>query len=277
MLKMPLTGSRDPKSKNIRRDVDDVDSSESFLKQRLLIFIFSGILMAICFVLLIVGIVYLTGNFYPFSFTRFSTTLVAGLFIAFSIVIMAMVVANIYLVVSGRDQLVGLTTVVSVVLLTVLFAIGIWGLSVATGQTFVQTVRQGMSDTIQGYEFNYPDHYSTRKFDWLQRTFNCCGIDSYQDWKGYRPILKSILVNFEINFYLTNIKDSIYTDNLTTLSGISRLDTTLIWSHHQLLASLIHVVSTISPSVGARLINMLKIGPRISRIFSKLIQTHLLL
>lgn len=216
MIKMPLTGSssKEPKAKNIRRDVDDIDQGQSsFLKQRLLIFVFSGILLAICFVFLIVGIVFLTGKFYAFSFTAFSTTLVAGLFIAFGVVIIAMVVLNIYLVMAGRDNLVGFTTIIKLILLTVLFAIGklfffkifqilwnillllfkqnktnlltgIWGLSVSTGQTFVQTVRQGMADTLQLYQFDNPDIYQTRKFDWLQRTFNCCGIDSYQDWKG---------------------------------------------------------------------------------------------
>jgi hypothetical protein len=41
-----------------------------------------------------------------------------------------------------------------------------------------------MTDTIQYYQFDNQDNFATRKFDWLQRTFNCCGIDSYQDWKG---------------------------------------------------------------------------------------------
>lgn len=127
MIKMPLTGSssnKEPKGKNIRRDVDDVDQGQSFIKQRLLIFIFSGLMLAICFVFLIVGIVFLTGKFYAYSFTAFSTTLVAGLFIAFGVVIIAMVVLNVYLIMAGRDNLVGFTTIVNLILLTVLFAIG---------------------------------------------------------------------------------------------------------------------------------------------------------
>ena len=125
MLKMPLTGNRgDPKSKNIRRDVDDVDPGALSVKERLVVFVFSGLLLAICIVFLIVGIVYLTGNFYQYSFTRFSTTLVAGLFIAFGVVMIGLVVLNVYLVSIGRGRLVAFTTILSVVLLTVLFAIG---------------------------------------------------------------------------------------------------------------------------------------------------------
>lgn len=127
MLKMPLTGSREPKSMKIRRGPDDVDvagKGSVSMQERIVVFIFSAIMLAICIVFLVVGIVYLTGLFYPYSFTRFSTTLVAGLFIAFGSVIILTVIANVFLVFIGQDRFVGLTTIISALLLIVLFAIG---------------------------------------------------------------------------------------------------------------------------------------------------------
>jgi hypothetical protein len=185
MQKMPLTG-KDPKGPIIRdKKFRSDQENQPFLKQRLVIFLFSGVLLSICILFLIVGIIYLTGLFYPYSFIAFSTTLVAALFISFGSLIIILTVGNIYFVLTGHDKFVGLTTIASLVLLTILFAIGIWGLSVATGPSFTSTVRLGLQETFMSYKADNPEDYATRKIDWLQRTFNCCGIDSYQDFKGF--------------------------------------------------------------------------------------------
>lgn len=154
-------------------------------KTRLLIYIFSTIIFGISALLFIVGILYLTVYFYKYSFTAFSTTLCAALYITFAGLLLIIIGLNVFLIRSGRNHLVILTTIGPIILFIVLLAIGIWGSSVSSSDDLSLTIRRNIRETTMYYNENNPNDYATAKIDWLQRKFSCCGIDSSQDWREY--------------------------------------------------------------------------------------------
>lgn len=99
----------------------------SLQKTRWLIYIFSTILFGIASLFFIVGILYLTTYFYPYAFTAFSTTLCAGLFIAFAGVLLAIIAVNVFFVRTERNGFVIFTTFGAIALFAVLIGIGAWG------------------------------------------------------------------------------------------------------------------------------------------------------
>lgn len=113
-----------------------VNSDTAPLITRILIFVFTGFIFGIALLYLIVGIIYLSIYYYPYSFTQFSTTLVAGLFIAWSGLLIFIVAANVYLFFTKRPQVVVFTAIAAFILFVVLVAIGIWGLAVSVGTGF---------------------------------------------------------------------------------------------------------------------------------------------
>lgn len=113
-----------------------VNSDSAPLITRVLLFVFTGFLFGIALLYLIVGIIYLSIYYYPYSFTQFSTTLVAGLFIAWSGLLLFIVAANVFLFFTKRPQVVVFTAIAALVLFLVLVGIGIWGLAVSVGTGF---------------------------------------------------------------------------------------------------------------------------------------------
>lgn len=181
----------------------------NFQNTRIVNMLFSTVLFGLGLLFLIVGIIFVTVYYYPYSFTNFSTILCAGLFIAFGSVVMIIAVINIILVRLERNQLVILTTFVALVLFIILLIIGIWGLIATTSNSMSYEVRQNMQDTISNYDQSNMYHFSTQKINWVQQTFNCCGIVNYMDWKSvfvnsYGP--NGYQQQFQPNYYLNQVR-----------------------------------------------------------------------
>lgn len=102
-------------------------SELSLQKTRWLIYVFSTFLLGICALYFIVGIIYLTAFYQPYSFTAFSTTLCAALFITWSGLLLIIIGFNVFFVRSTKNTFSILTTVAAIVLFIVLIAIGGWG------------------------------------------------------------------------------------------------------------------------------------------------------
>ena len=75
-----------------------------------------------------------------------------------------------------------------------LFITGVVGLSLnATGQ-FNAEIRNNMYQTARQYDEMILRKLETRRINWLNTRFECCGLDTYSDWRmimmqgdGYRP------------------------------------------------------------------------------------------
>ena len=102
---MPLN-NQNPLSIN-REKVHKIEShntdAKSFKKSKLIIYLVNMIYFGIAILLFVVGITYLTGYKYDYSFTIFSTTFISGIFVAFSIILVGLAVLNVISVQSGRQ------------------------------------------------------------------------------------------------------------------------------------------------------------------------------
>ena len=173
------------KPKDIRKDGNSGGGGRlNFKNTRVVNMIFATILLGLGLLFLIVGIIYCTVYYYPYSFTTFSTILCAGLFIAFGSVVIIIAGINILLVRMEKNQLVLLTTFVAIILFVILLIVGIWGLVATTSNNMSYEVRNNMQYTIMNYDQTNSYNLATAKIDWVQQTFNCCGIVNYMDWKN---------------------------------------------------------------------------------------------
>lgn len=180
----------------------------NFKNTRIVNMLFSTVLFGLGLLFLIVGIIFVTVYYYPYSLTNFSTILCAGLFIAFGSVVIIIALLNIVLVRLEKNQLVILTTFVALVLFIILLIVGIWGLIATLSNNMSYEVRQNMQDTISNYDQSNMYHFSTQKINWIQQTFNCCGIINYMDWKSvfvnsYGPY--GFQQQFQPNYYLNQV------------------------------------------------------------------------
>jgi hypothetical protein len=218
LLKNPT--KKDPNNPNNNRVKNDRDEQNSFQNTRLFNYVISSLLFAIGLLFLIVGVLYVTVYYYPYSFTPFSTNLCAGLFITFGSICIIIAVVNIISIRADRSQLVPLTTLIAFVLFVILLIIGIWGLIASLNTGLSYTVRENMQETIRNYDQSSPSNFATAKINWVQQTFNCCGIASYQDWRSfflnsYGPYGSQ--QQQQPNYYLNQVNGNLnvpYTDNV---------------------------------------------------------------
>lgn len=50
-------------------------------------------------------------------------------------------------------------------------------------------MRQGIYNTVKYYDASQPNNYATAAINWLQDTYNCCGLDSMQDWRVFYSLI----------------------------------------------------------------------------------------
>jgi hypothetical protein len=162
------------------------EESRRLKKSKLCFNITNMFFFGICIVLFVVGILYVTGFNYEYSFTRFSTTLMAGFFIAFSLVILALSIINVLFIQKEKHLLLLISSSIILLLFITLFGLGIWGASVANDEQSLKFEMQNdMIYTIRRFEERDVLRYETMKLNWLQTTFSCCGIQSSSDWRSY--------------------------------------------------------------------------------------------
>ncbi|CAF0994944.1 unnamed protein product [Brachionus calyciflorus] len=63
--------------------------------------------------------------------------------------------------------------------------ISIWGLVKSLDENLAEQTKEIMRLDFKNYDENKSDNFYTQKIDWLQMNFNCCGIESYSDWRSY--------------------------------------------------------------------------------------------
>lgn len=175
-----------PGLNNRRGDSDRTEIEEvTRQKQRQLIYVFLTVLFGLSVLLFIVGLLYLTVFFYRWSFIEFSTTICAALFISFGGTLIIMIILNGIMVRADRFQFVLLTPLVSFAFFGTLLGIGIWGLAVSHDPRLSDEVRRRILETMRFYVESVPSNEATRKIDWMQSGWRCCGAESSFDWRNY--------------------------------------------------------------------------------------------
>jgi hypothetical protein len=223
MEAMPLN-NQNPLTIN-REKVHKIEShnsdARSFKKSKLIIYLVNMIYFGIAILLFVVGITYLTGYRYDYSFTTFSTTFISGIFVAFSIILVGLAVLNVVSVQSGRQLILIISSFIMLLFFIALFIIAIWGLVASTRDNLDDEVRENMYTTARKYDERDSYRFETLKMDWLQSRFNCCGIVSYSDWRAlflyggeYKPI----------NFNQWDINNKLpYVDNVPDSCCVNRM------------------------------------------------------
>jgi len=127
------------------------------------------------------GIAYLSAYSYSYTLNSFSVDMMAGLFITAGILISALSTVRVFFKVARIQYYLILALAITVLVFSILFFIlGIIGLSLDHSTSALVDLKR----TIQRYNNNDKRNSYTRKIDWLQIRFNCCGIFGYQDWRS---------------------------------------------------------------------------------------------
>jgi len=155
----------------------------------------------------VIGVLYLTSYFYEYTFSAFNTTVVAGIFVPFGIVIAILALFNIILLQIIMCRLrqtvyydeknnrstdpnrkltfylaiaIAISSIFILILFIVLLAIGIWGLSVhSNNSSLTNEVRNNFLDAEINYDLSGRNNNHNKAIDWVQKTFECCGISIY--------------------------------------------------------------------------------------------------
>ena len=198
-------------------EVESTDSAKSFRKTKLIFYLVNMLFFGVSVLLFVVGISYLTIYRYDYSLTIFSTTLIAGIFIAFSVVLFVLSFLNVIFIQTSRRRALSASLGGVLLVLVVLLAFGIWGLATSSNRDYLNDeVRLDLMQTFQQYNERRTDKFETMKIDWVQTKFNCCGVDSYADWRAfflyggqYKPI--NYVDQWSVNNnlpYVDNVPDS---------------------------------------------------------------------
>jgi hypothetical protein len=151
----------------------------------------------------VTGILYLTVDFYQYTFSEFNTTVVAAILVSFGVVIANLALVNILLLLillcrenskypdddyKNRNSnskssfymgiLITFCSGLILILFIILLAIGIWGLVLYSNGSLNSEVRNNFINAIRNYVIGGIND-QTQKIDWLQSKFECCGAGKY--------------------------------------------------------------------------------------------------
>ncbi|RNA23401.1 CD151 antigen-like protein [Brachionus plicatilis] len=194
------------------------NGSKLSAKNRLINNVINMVCFGMSLILIIIGILYLTGFKFDFSFNQFSPTLIAGLFIGLGIFVFILSICNIFLIQLERQIVLFLSFLLIILVFLALMAVGIWGLVASDETNLYEETKQTMNQEFRLYDERKIEDYYTLKIDWTQQNFNCCGIQSFSDWRSI--IIMGSSGQFEpVNFvdqwavnnnlpYMDNVPDS---------------------------------------------------------------------
>ena len=160
--------------------------SERTSKSAIFFYFAQSFFFGIDILLFVIGILYLSVYYYAFSFAAFSTTVIASIFIAFSVVLAGLVFLNAFAMHNNMQLLLVICSLLSVLLLIALFAVGLWGCVDSSDERLERELRANILTAIKAYNVisSSGSEYANRAVDWLQSRFDCCGLDAYTDWRA---------------------------------------------------------------------------------------------
>ncbi len=157
------------------------------------------------------GITYLSTYSYSYSLNSFSVDMMAGMLLTAGLIISILCTVRVFFKAPRIQYRLVLGLAITLVIFGLLFFIlGICGLSIDHSSAALANFR----NTIQKYNQNDKRSSYTRKVDWIQARFNCCGIAGYQDWKSMFSYRNT---NLPVNHY---DQKSYYGQGLPYIDGI---------------------------------------------------------
>ena len=148
------------------------------------------IYLVICASMFVVGVLWLTTYFYQYTFSAFNPTLISAFFVSFGVTIAFLAFINLFRLKLKKYIKCGfpLCTIATssffiLVLFSVLFAIGIWGLNSYTNDKLLKKeVKSNIQYSVRHANLMGHLNKQNKEIDWLQKSYSCCGINSYLDW-----------------------------------------------------------------------------------------------
>ena len=152
---------------------------------KLFLFFTNFILLAISIVLFIVGILYLTAFKYDYDYTHYSISFIAGFYLTVGIIGLFFIALNFFACCTNRSVLILFTAICFIFLFFVIFVIGVVALGVNQEEPLRIEIQGNLADLITNYNETSRQKLETRKMDWIQRKYSCCGITESSDWRIY--------------------------------------------------------------------------------------------
>lgn len=162
-------------------------------------------------ILVAIGFYYLALQSNKFEFHSFSITMIASVFLAFGFILFCLKVYGSVLAKQNNFQLLLAISLLIYVILFIILSISLYGLIIInSNDSFNNKIKTSMINTLNNYEEKNDLKYETLKFNWLQTKFNCCGVNSYENWKSrlspdhliYKKLLNNSLL------YLDDVPDT---------------------------------------------------------------------
>ncbi len=194
------------------------DSSGTPKKPAILYNMLNTLTFGIGLCLFIIGIVYLSLYRYEYSLTMLSIDLISGFYLAIGITLILLTTLRIVYIKKMQIQ-VNLALVLAIVLMAffiLLLVLGSVGLSMMNNDQFLHEARSNLETTARRYDESSTFKHETKKINYIQQRFNCCGVDSFDSWKSLHshrnpnmPIRFIDKQNSENNFaYRDDVPDS---------------------------------------------------------------------
>ena len=118
-------------------------------------------------VLFTMGLTYLTRYGYAYSLNAFSVDLVAGFYLAASLLLVTLSVLRVFFKEQKRQLgLILSLAIVLVIFVLIFFILGVIGLSMNSNDEFVYEARADLEYTARRYDSLNMDKYETKKIDW---------------------------------------------------------------------------------------------------------------
>jgi hypothetical protein len=163
---------------------DDDNQGKLFYKTSVILNLINMFVLGFGLALFVVGILYLTVYRYEYSFTIFSIDMMAGIFLASGIIMILFSIFAVFLIKPyEQPHLVIIYSGVTFVLFLLLFLLGVIGISMNANGEFDDQIKDNMQYVANRYDLNNQYRHESRKMDWVQQRFKCCGINGVNDWR----------------------------------------------------------------------------------------------
>jgi hypothetical protein len=201
-----------------RVDYEDENDHKLYKMTEVIINLVNMAVFGLSLTLVTFGILYLTIYRYKYSFTTFSIDMMAGIFVATGCCFFFLSLFGLFKMKADGSHLVPLSYgAILFLFFLLLFILGVIGLSMDGNGEFKDQTRKNMLFVARRYDERNQYLHDTKKFNWVQMRFNCCGIDSYNDWRSVIPYrgAQNLPVNYVNNYnfdsrypYMDNVPDS---------------------------------------------------------------------
>lgn len=149
-----------------------------------LLYVFNLIVFLVGNALIVVGALFLTLFKHEFHFAQFSVQFASIVFIIVGVVLVVLAVVGLMLT-KVESQLLKLAHIIGLVLTFLILAVlGIWGFYVLSNDSLKSSTKEELQKSLDGFNDTDTSNTETIEFNWLQHKFECCGLDSINDWSN---------------------------------------------------------------------------------------------